>query len=306
MGSLDVLEMKAAAAGKDCGSVRKREHFSVLAPWKTVSRHVLGAAVLLALCGVGSLAYANRLDDIKKRGTLVCATVTGVEPLAFQDPRTRQYMGFDIDTCNALAKRLGVSLEHKPVAVEARIPELTLGRVDVAAAALGYTKERAAQIAFTDIQYQLPIRIMVSKASGIKTFADLAGKKVSANKGSTSEQFTRARIPTAEVLTYQDSPSAFLALAQGKVQGLAIGQAPGARFIEEGGGKFIYLNEALYFEPIGLGVKKDEPELLDALNKALRDMESSGELEAMWNKWYGPKTRFQIPREKKLTPVSAL
>lgn len=275
-----------------------------LGPWGVW----LGRSVraLLMLTGLVTAAHADRLDDIKHRGTLVCATVTGVEPLAFQDPNTRQYVGFDIDTCNALAKRLGVKMEHKPIAVEARIPELSLGRVDVAAAALGYTKERATQIAFTDIQYQLPIRIMVSSGSGFKTLADMADKKISANKGSTSEQFARARLPSAEVRTYQDTPAAFLALAQGKVQGMAIGQAPGARFIEEGGGKFTYIDEPLYFEPIGLGVKKEEPQLLDAINQALRDMESSGELEAIWNRWYGPNTKYRIPRERKLTPVSKL
>jgi polar amino acid transport system substrate-binding protein len=268
-------------------------------------RQVLGRCLLVALCGIATAAQANRLEEIKSRGRLVCATLSGTEPLAFQDPRTRQYIGFDIDLCNALAKRMGVAMEHKPVAVEARIPELSLGRVDVVAAAMGYTKERAAQIAFSDIHYQLPIKIIVSNASGIKTFADLAGKKISANKGSTPETFTRARIPSAEVVTYQDSPTAFLALVQGKVQGQAIGQAAGARFIESSEGKFKFLDEALFFEPTGLGVKKDEPELLAAVNKALQEMESSGELDAMWNKWYGPSTKFQIPREKKLTPLSA-
>ena len=267
-------------------------------------RQVFFRCLLVALCGIATTANANRLEEIKTRGNLVCATLSGTEPLAFQDPRTRQYVGFDIDLCNALAKRLGVTLEHKPVAVEARIPELSMGRVDIVAAAMGYTKERASQIAFSDIHYQLPIKIIVSSASGIKTFADLAGKKISANKGSTPETFTRARIPTAEVVTYQDSPTAFLALTQGKVQGQAIGQAAGARFVESGDGKFRFLDETLFFEPTGLGIKKDEPELLAAVNKALQEMEGSGELDAMWNKWYGPGTKFQIPREKKLTPLS--
>ncbi|MGJ7611238.1 MULTISPECIES: ABC transporter substrate-binding protein [unclassified Variovorax] len=277
----------------------------MLATLKMMSHRALASCLLVALCGLASMAHASRLDDIKSRGHLVCATLTGAEPLAFQDPKTRQYVGFDVDTCNALAKRLGVTLEHKPIAVEARIPELSLGRVDVVAAAMGYTKERAAQIAFSDIHYQLPIKIIVSSTSGIQALADLGGKKISANKGSTSEQFARAKIPTAEVVTYQDGPTAFLALAQGKVQGYAIGQATGTRYIEDGGGKFKFLNEPLFFEPTGLGVKKDEPELLGAINKALREMEDSGELDAMWNRWYGPSTKFQIPREKKLTPVSA-
>lgn len=261
---------------------------------------------VLALCLLGTTAHANRLDEIKSRGKLICATLAGAEPLAFQDPATRQYVGFDIDVCKGLAKNLRVELEHRTVSVEARLPELTLGRVDVVAASLGYTKERAEQIAFTDIYYQLPLKIIVASNSGIKTFADLAGKKISANKGSTPEFYARQKLPTAEVVTYQDGTMAFLALAQRKVQGYAISQAPGVRLLNEGGGKFHFLDEALAYEPTGLGVKKGETELLDAVNLALRSMESSGELESIWNKWFGPNTKLKIVREKKLMPLSQL
>lgn len=269
------------------------------------ARRIAISALVMAILAGATAAQANRLDDIKSRGRLICATLSGSEPLAFQDPKTRQYVGFDVDTCAALAKQLGVALEHRPITVEARIPELGLGRVDVVAAAMGYTKERAEQIAFSDIHYQIPLKIVVSSTSGINSFAELANKKISANKGSTPELYARDKIPAAQIVTYQDSSTAFLALAQNKVQGFAIAQATGARFIEEGAGKFKFLNESLAFEPTGLGVKKDEPELLAAVNKALRDMEASGELDAMWTKWYGPNTRFKIEREKKLTPLSA-
>lgn len=267
-------------------------------------RSTVSRALALAVCLTATVAHANRLDDVKARGKLVCATLSGAEPLAYQDPTTRQYVGFDVDVCNDLAKRLGVGLEHRQVSVEARIPELTLGRVDVVAASLGYTKERAEQIAFTDIYYQLPLKIIVASNSPVKSFADLAGKKIAANKGSTPELYARQKIPTADVMTYQDGTMAFLALAQGKVQGYAISQAPGARLVNESGGKFRFLDESLAYEPTGLGVKKGEPELLDAVNKALRDMESSGELDALWSKWFGPNTKFKITRDKKLTPVS--
>jgi len=270
-----------------------------------MNRFTFARMLPLALCLIATMAHANRLDEIKARGKLVCATLSGSEPLAYQDPASRQYIGFDVDTCSALAKRLGVQLEHRPISVEARIPELSLGRVDVVAAAMGYTKERAEQIAFSDIHYQIPLKVMVSSKSGIKNFAELSGKKVSANKGSTPELYTRSKIPAAEVVTYQDSPTAFLALQQGKVQGFAVAQAAGARFVEGSDGKFVFLDESLAYEPTGLGVKKGEPELLAAVNNALKDMESSGELEAMWNKWFGPSTKFKIVREKKLTPLSA-
>lgn len=265
-----------------------------------------GLACMAASLALAGVAHADRLKDIQARGSLICATLSGSEPLAFQDPATRQYVGFDVDTCAAVAKRLGVKMEHKPVTVEARIPELGLGRVDLVAAALGYTKERAEQIAFTSAHYQIPLKIIVSSSSGIDKFSDLAGKKISANKGSTPEMNARRVIPTAEVVTFQDSPTAFLALAQGKAQGFAVAQASGMRYVNESGGKFKFLDESLAYEATGLGVKKGEPELLAAVNKALQDMEASGELDALWVKWYGPTTKFNMPREKKLTPISAL
>ena len=260
---------------------------------------------LIATLGMAGVAHADRLKDIQARGSMTCATLSGSQPLAYQDPATRQYVGFDVDTCAAVAKHLGVQMVHKPITVEARIPELVLGRVDVVAAAFGYTKERAGQVAFTSSHYQIPLKIIVASDSGITRFSDLAGKRVSTEKGSTPELYMHQVIPTAGVVTFQDNASQFLALQQGKVQGFAIGMASGLRFVNESGGKYKFLDQALAYEPTCLGVKKGEPELLAAVNKALQDMQSSGELDALWNKWYGPQTKFNIPRGK-LIPVTAL
>jgi polar amino acid transport system substrate-binding protein len=264
----------------------------------------VGFAALAVALLAASTAWADRLDDIKARGSLICATLNSSEPLGFQDPVTRKTVGFDVDMCGAIAKRLGVSLDLRSVSVEARIAELSLGRVDLISAALGYTKERAQQIAFTDAHYQVPIKVIVKSDSGINTLADFKGRKISANKGSTPELYARHRTE-AEVITFQDPPAAFLALQQGKVDGLALAAPSAVRYVNETGGKFRFVDEALAYEATALGVKKDEPALLAAVNKALEDMEAAGEIEALWVKWYGPGTKFNLPREKKLTPISA-
>jgi polar amino acid transport system substrate-binding protein len=269
-----------------------------------VSLHVWKALPALALLALGMQpANADRLADIKARGSLSCATLTTTEPLGFQDPTTRQIVGFDVDVCAGIAKHMGVKLELQPVSVEARIAQLALGRVDLVNAALGYTKERAEQIAFTSAHYQVPIKIIVKKNANIKTFADLAGKRISANKGSTPEQNARRVIPTAEVITYQDGPTAFLALQQNKVSGYAVTQFAGLRFVKDAPDEVQFMDESLAWELEAIGVKKDEPALLAAANKALEEMEAAGELDALWTKWYGPSTKYNVPREKKLTPI---
>ena len=262
-------------------------------------------AATLGICLLASgAAHADRLDDIKSRGSLSCGTLSTNQPMGYQDPDTRKIVGFDVDTCEAIAKHMGVKMEHKPISVEARIPELALGRVDLVAAALGFSKERAKQIAFSDAHYQIPIKIIVGKTSGLKAIPDLAGKKLSATKGSTPEQFARQVLPTAEVVTYQDSPTAFLALQQGKVQGMAISQLSGVRYVSETGSEYQFMDGQLHWEPTAIGVKKGEPALLAAVNKALVEMDKSGEMDAIWNKWFGPTTLYKLTRDKKLTPIS--
>lgn len=268
-----------------------------------LSRRTGLAALALSLLAAAP-AWADRLADIKARGSLVCATLNSSEPLGFQDLATRKTVGFDVDTCAAIAKHLGLSLDLRSVSVEARIPELALGRVDLIAAALGYTKERAQQIAFTAAHYQVPIKLIVRVDSGLNKLSDFKGRKISANKGSTPELYARRRTE-AEVVTFQDPPAAFLALQQGKVDGLALAAPSAVRYVNETGGKFRFVDEPLAYEATALGVKKDEPALLAAVNKALEDMEAAGEIDALWTKWYGPKTKYNLPREKKLTPISA-
>ena len=248
-------------------------------------------------------ASADQLAEMKARGTLVCGTLTTTEPLGFQDPQTRQIVGFDVDMCNAIAKRLGLKMEHKGLSVEARIPELSLGRVDLVSAALGYTKERAQQVDFTASHYQVPIRVMVKKASNINNFAQLEGKRVSAVKSATTEIFARRGLPKTEIVSFQDGPAAFLAFMQGKVDGFSTSETAGMRYLAETQGQGAYINDSLAWEPTALGVKKNEPALLAAVNNALEGMEKDGEIDAIWNKWYGPNTKFAFKREKKLTPI---
>lgn len=260
-------------------------------------------AVALCLLAVHGAAHADRLADAKARGTLLCATLTANEPLGFPDPVTRRIVGFDVDMCEALSTQLGLKMEHKGVSVEARVPELSLGRVDVVSAAFGYTKERAEQVDFTSSHYQVPIKLIVPVDSGLAKVDDLHDKRISAIKGSTLEQFSRRALPNASVLTFQDGPAAFLALSQGKVQAMAQTMTGGVRYVNETGGKFRFADGALAWEPTALGVKKGETALLAAVNDALSRMEAAGTIDAIWNKWYGPQTKYGIVREKKLTPI---
>src|SRR5690606_16626158 len=152
-------------------------------------KKMLKVLPLLACLGMASVAHADALSDIKSGGKLVCGTLGTSEPFSFQDPSTRQVVGYEVDLCKEIADHLGVQLEVKMIAVAARIPELAGGRVDVVAANLGWSPDRAKQIDYSYQHYVSPQKVLIRRddAGALKANADLAGKRVSAVSGSSSE-----------------------------------------------------------------------------------------------------------------------
>ncbi|KAF7599613.1 MAG: ABC transporter substrate-binding protein [Candidatus Dactylopiibacterium carminicum] len=271
---------------------------------------ILSAGKLLGLLLAGStlssLAHAEALDDIKARGTLICGTQNASAPYAFQDPASRTFVGYDVDMCKALAKSLGVKLEHRPLSTEARIPELKMGRVDLVAGSMAYLPERAEQVDFSLQYLQGAIKVMVKKDSGIKTLADLAGRKVCASKGSSSAAIAARVLPKAQVLTFQDVASCYLGLQSDKVEGFTAGELALKCFEIDSQGKgnpVMMVPEPTYVEHMGIVTNKNNPKLIAAINEAILQMDKSGELSATFEKWLGEQSIYKLKRTFKVEPV---
>ena len=257
--------------------------------------------VIAALVLPGAnIAQADQLSDIKGRGKLICGTIGTIEPFSFQDPKTRETIGYEIDLCQQIAKSIGVGVELKLLAVEARIPELVQGRVDVLSAAMGYSDERAKQIDYSLTTFVSRQMLMVKAGSGIAKIDDLKDKKISAPKGSSSEKYIRTLLPEANVLTFQDPPSAFLALQQSKVSALVLSELGLMKFKQQAGEGLELVPQPVAIEFWGICVHKDEPALLALVNDTLKRLEASGEGAAIFEKWFGKDTPYKLTRSFKL------
>lgn len=260
-------------------------------------RAFLRLTVATAICvAAATAAQADQLADIKARGKLICGTMGTMEPFSFQDAKTRETVGYEVDLCQAVAKSLGVGLELKLLAVEARIPELTQGRVDILSAALGYSDERATQIDYSLTSFVSRQMLLVKKGSGITKIEELKDKKLSAPKGSSSEKYARTLLPDATVLTFQDPPSAFLALQQSKVTAFVLSELGLIKFKQQTGDSVEFVKQPVAIEFWGLGVKKGESAFLEAVNKEMKRLESSGEGDKIFDKWFGKDTAFAHER----------
>lgn len=267
----------------------------------------LSAALALPLLLTSIGASADLLSDITARGDLKCAVYSDVPPFSSPDVKTRQLVGMDVDLCTALAEKMGLKLTLVPTSVEARIAVIATGRADVLIANLAYTKTRGNQIQFSDPYYVAKEMLLVKKENADKTLADFKGKRISATKGTTSEQ--SIHIKGGKAVTFQDAASAFLALEQNKVVGFVTNTMTGIKMISQAkkdGVELAMIKEPMALEPIGVGMKRDEPALLNAVNTSLKTMNSDGTIDKIWDRWIGPNTEYKMVREERVQPLSNL
>ena len=267
----------------------------------------LSAALALPLLLTSIGASADLLSDITARGDLKCAVYSDVPPFSSPDVKTRQLVGMDVDLCTALAEKMGLKLTLVPTSVEARIAVIATGRADVLIANLAYTKTRGNQIQFSDPYYVAKEMLLVKKENADKTLADFKGKRISATKGTTSEQ--SIHIKGGKAVTFQDAASAFLALEQNKVVGFVTNTMTGIKMISQAkkdGVELAMIKEPMALEPIGVGMKRDEPALLNAVNTSLKTMDSDGSIDKIWDRWIGPNTEYKMVREERVQPLSNL
>ena len=265
------------------------------------------ACLAFALTAFAMQARADQLQDILQRKELRCGTFADVPPFAAPDPKTREMVGFDVDLCKAVAKRLDVAPKITPLSVEARVPEVKLGHVDVAIANLAYTLSRAEQIQFSDPYYLAKemLAVRASDPGGHK--ADFVGKRIAATKGSTSE--LAVKLNKSEPLTFEDTGSVYMAVQQSKAVGMVANTMTITQLVaqsQSGGVKLKMIQESMLDEPIGIGMRKGEPALLEKINAILAEMDKAGEIDQLWDKWLGPDTQYKIVRTDKVAPLSTL
>lgn len=259
---------------------------------------VASAASLWMAHGV---AHADQVEAIKKKGELVVGVLGTDEPMSFIDPKTRELVGYDVDLGRAVAEKLGVKPVFKQITIAARIPELQQGHIDLLAASLTHNKEREAQIDFSLTTFVTGTKVLVRKNSGISDVPELAGKRVVTAKGSSMEVNMRKAVPTANIITFDTSPQAFVALQQGKAVGYVNEDASLARSLNQIGDKrndYKILPTNLATEPLALGIKKGEANLKKVVDEALRELEASGKAEALYEQWFGQQSALKMPKRE--------
>ena len=110
-------------------------------------------------------------------------------------------------------------------------------------------------------------------------------------------------------MTFQDTGSVYMAVQQNKAVGMVANTMTITKLVNESktaGQPMKMIEEPMAFQPIGVGMKKDEPALHAKVNEALLALDKAGEINRIWNKWLGPNTEYKMTRDEKVVPLSEL
>lgn len=253
---------------------------------KTIALLVLAFFVLtLGLAGCGSKQQAPTQSKVLKVG----AEAT-FPPFEFQDEKTKEYVGFDIDLAKAVGKQMGYQVEIQNMGFDGLIPALQTGSIDMIASAMSITDERTQKVNFSQPYYKSGLSIVVKKDNTtINNFKDLEGKRIAVQIGTTSAK-EAAKIKDAKVREFNSNSEAYMELVNGGADAVVNDLPVNQYYLTQTGSKDAKLvGEVANAEEYGLAVAKNNKELADKVNKALDELKKNGEYDKIYQKWFGKK-----------------
>lgn len=207
----------------------------------------------------------------------------------FEDTVDNEIVGFDIDVMTEIGRRAGFEVEFQNAEFSAIIPSVQNGQFDVGISAFTITDERKEQVDFSIPYYENALMAAVQETTtDINEPADLEGKIVCTQEGTTSEFYLREELGFADenLVLLDSAPLCADALKRGDVAALMIDAAFVRGVIEANAGQ---LKQAFIIDDVdeefGIAVAKDNAELLAAINTALNAMIADGTLDQLKEEW---------------------
>jgi len=210
----------------------------------------------------------------------------------FEQGKAGEYTGFDIELMEAIAEKIGRSAEFQDTSFETIFRDVAQGKFEAVISAATITAEREKAVAFSDPYYLSEQAILVKEGSDITGLADLEGKTVGAQQGTTGLELGKEKANASELRPYPEGPDAVNALKAGTVEAVIIDAPVAQNAVEESGGVEI-AEKVPTEETYGIAVALDNTELLDEINQGLKEVIDDGTYTTIYKKWF----KLEPPKE---------
>ena len=200
--------------------------------------------------------------------------------------------GFDIDLAYAIAKSLfGAGYQSKvkfvAISTDKRIPDLQTHQVDLVIDTMTITCERLTQVAFSAVYYEASQKLLVESSSHVHSLADLGGKRVCAQSGSTSISLIQQAASKPIAYEVTDISDCLVLLQQNQVAAISTDDTILAGLAKQDPNLSV-VGAALEPEPYGVAMPLHETDLQQYVNGVLAQYESGGGWQASYRAWLGP------------------
>jgi polar amino acid transport system substrate-binding protein len=264
------------------------------------------SALAGALSGRAALAAPVTLADLRKSGVLRVGCEAAYVTFTYRDNKGA-IVGFDVDGVQEYVKPLGIKAEFIDTQWSGVIPALYAGRFEMVPT-MTYTKERLERVLFSrpyaDASQALLIRS--GDKDKIKSIADMSGRVLGIKLGSPGETLKTkldAQLKAErsagfkDVKTYDDHPAAYLALAQGSVDGVLNTVPTLSVVLRDKPGAYAMVQSVGGSNSHGYAFRKEDGELAEFINGRITEMLKSGQMAQLQEKWFGFKMNIpdQIP-----------
>jgi His/Glu/Gln/Arg/opine family amino acid ABC transporter permease subunit len=247
-------------------------------------------AGLSLLCARPAVGAAPEADASSDSSTPFRVALTGrYPPFSFYNAQG-ELDGFDVAVSRAVAARLGRPLELVATEWDGILPGLLAGRYDAIIGSMAVTPQREEVVNFSEPYYHSGAQLFIhrDRRDEIKGLAEEPGLRIGVVVGETYEQYLREHhADRVQVATYDDTQLIFQDLAFGRLDGFLSDRLVGAWQIRSAGAPFLPAGDMLYRERIAIPVARERAELLREINAALAELRASGELERLFDRWFG-------------------
>ena len=229
----------------------------------------------------GETAEAGEVTTVTE-GILTMGTNAAFPPYEYYEGDT--VVGIDAEIAQAIAEKLGLSLEIVDMDFNSIITAVQSGKVDVGIAGMTVDPERLENVDFTD-SYATGVQVViVTEDSDIASVDDLEGKLIGTQEGTTGWDYCSEDYGDDMVIPYTNGATAVQALLDGKVDCVVIDQQPALSFVEANEGLKI-LETEYAVEDYAIAVSKDNTALRDAINTALNELIEDGTVQGILDKY---------------------
>ena len=258
---------------------------------------LVGVAVM-TLAGCTQLASNPKVDNWDKYQQQKSITVgfdNTFVPMGFEE-KNGNYAGFDIELAQYVSKKLGITVHFQPIDWDMKETELQNGTIDAIWNGYSATDERREKVAFTIPYMQNSQILVVKKTSGIHSVEDMKGKVLGAQNGSSGmldfeehPEVLKNRVKGGDADQYQSVNEAIIDLKNDRIDALLIDRVYADYYLTTEGiaDEYDTIPSGFESESFAVGVRPADKKLLEALNKAFKELYQEGIFQQISQKWIG-------------------